>query len=138
MQHIQADDSASYKKRTKGFVLPFNTIDKDYTNSDNDLVKNFKTKHREDIDEIKQQVAMIKRRREREKLQEIFEAKLRYEKSRKYIKQAHERFIRERNSREPKINNTAINPYDDNPLDSARDHLYLIIPTNPSTRFKNK
>ena len=129
---------ALIENKTKGFVLPFNTIDKEQIYSDSEGIKHYKIKQRDDKDEIKQQVAMIKRRREREKLQDIFEARLRYEKSRKYIKQVHERLLRERNSREPKINYTTNNPYDDNPLDSARDHLYLIIPTNPSSKFKNK
>jgi hypothetical protein len=82
-------------------------------------------------------VAMIKRTREREKLQEIFEAKLRYEKSRKYIQKKHEKLLQQRNNRDVTYQYNNSNPYDD-PLESSRDQLYLIIPTNPSKKPRHK
>lgn len=81
---------------------------------------------------------MIKRKREREKLQEIFEAKLRYEKSRKFIQKEHEKLLQQKNNREVAYKYNTSSPYDDNPLESARDHLYLIIPTNPKNKLQQK
>lgn len=56
--------------------------------------------------------------------------------SRKYIKKAHEKLIQKKNERDLPYNYKTDTPYEDNPLVSARDHLYLIIPTNPNQKNK--
>jgi hypothetical protein len=56
--------------------------------------------------------------------------------SRKYIKRVHDGLLQKKNERDMPYHYTTDTPYEDNPLESARDHLYLIIPTNPKQKNK--
>ena len=125
------------ENKTVGFAMPFNTIDKEGRIDNNDLSKRYKYKPKSNINDIKLHVAQLKRKRERERLRDIFEAKLRYEKSRKYIKKEHERLVQLKNGREYPFFTNQNSPYG-NPLDSERDHLYLIIPTDPKKMRRDK
>ncbi|CAI2383555.1 unnamed protein product [Moneuplotes crassus] len=133
-QHVEKWKSLTPQK--KGVALPFNTNVRD-TEEGAKPSKKYKFKSNVHLDEIKEQVAQIKRRRERQKLKQIFEARLRYEKSRKYIQREHERLLQKKNDREFSYHNE-VSPYENDALDSARDHLYLIIPKNPKRVNKNQ
>ncbi|CAI2384464.1 unnamed protein product [Moneuplotes crassus] len=120
----------------ESIALPFNTKVKDL----GELAKpgkKYRFKPNVSMDEIKEQVAQIKRRRERQKLKQVFEAKQRYEKGRKFIKKEHERLIKKKHAME-NIYQDNISPYEDEQADSPRDHLYLIIPKNPKKFDQNK
>jgi len=49
------------------------------------------------------------------------------------FKNKHEILLQRKNERNVSFKHKTSDPYKDNSFDSSRDHLYLIIPTNPKT-----
>ena len=53
LSYTECDDPLKYKKKNKGFVLPFNTRTKDNATEVTRLNKNYKYKKPKNIDQIK-------------------------------------------------------------------------------------
>jgi hypothetical protein len=65
LAYIQCDDEAKYRKKMKGFTLPFSTHAKDNMQELLRLETNYKFKKPKDIDKIKEEVKKLKEMRER-------------------------------------------------------------------------
>ena len=84
LQHIECHDENKYRKKNKGFLLPFNTKEKESPKTSTGL--KYKYKKPKDIDRIKQEVKKLKEMRQKFKDQEKVKNETRYTKQRQILK----------------------------------------------------
>lgn len=90
LSFLQCDDPKAYKKKSKGFILPFNTRAK-YEDTNN-----YKFKKKQNIEEIKKKVQKLKLARQKQKVEEEKKKKYDYTKHQNIMKRMHEDLLRDK------------------------------------------
>ena len=93
---INWDEAAKYRKKIKGFISPFNTVDKSENVRKDNKNKKYKFKPKEDIKIIKEKVKILKKSRVAAKEREKENENKLYQKHRNIMKNLHHKLMREK------------------------------------------
>ena len=93
---MECGESNKYRRKIKGFTLPFNIKEREYRISTEDKSRRYKFKSEKTIDDIKREVQIVKEKRVEEREQRRKEREDKYEKNRQILKRIHNRQLKER------------------------------------------